>query len=159
MIHNTNTIFKVRDKVLKSNARNSNRMGGKLQKPWLGPYIVNQDLGKDRYCLITLEGKPLKQTIRCACLKRFLDPVIEEEVSLSNDEDILNEVEELKNSGSECANATLDSNANDIASEQEAADEKGIGDSVDHEDDDNYKEPRFHNEHKKKSQLRAAYNT
>ena len=41
------------------------------------------------------------------------------------------------------------SNANDIASEQEAADEKGIGDSVDHDDDDNYKEPRFQNEHKK----------
>ena len=54
---------------------------------------------------------------------------------------MINEVEELENSGSECAKATLDSNANDIASEQEAAD-KGIGD---HEDK-NYKEPRFQNE-------------
>ena len=34
-------------------------------------------------------------------------------------------------------------------SEQEAADEKGTGDSVDHEDDDNYKNQRFQNEHKK----------
>ena len=47
---------------------------------------------------------------------------------MSKDEDILIEVEELENSGSECANATLDSNANDIASEQEATDEKGIDD-------------------------------
>ena len=68
---------------------------------------------------------------------------------MSHDEDIVNEVEELENSDSECAYATLDSKAYDIASEQEAADEKGIGDSVNHEDDDNYKEPRFQNEHKK----------
>ena len=56
----------------------------------------------------------MKQTIHCARLKRFLDPVVEEEIPLSNDEDIVNEVEELENSGSECANVTLDSNANDI---------------------------------------------
>ena len=61
----------------------------------------------------------------------------------------MKEGEVLENSGSECANATLDSNANYIASEQEGADEKVIGDSVDHEDDDNYKEPRFQNEHNK----------
>ena len=73
----------------------------------------------------------------------------EEEISLSNDEDIVNEVKELENSGSECTNATLDSNANDIASEQEAADEKEIGNSVDHEDVDNYKEPTFQNKHEK----------
>ena len=30
--HNTNSIFEVRDKVLKSNAKNSHRMGGKLEK-------------------------------------------------------------------------------------------------------------------------------
>ena len=63
-----------------------------------------------------------------------LDPVFEEELSLSYDEDIVNEVEELENSGSECANATLGNNANDIAREQEAADEKGIDDNVEHED-------------------------
>ena len=80
-------------------------------------------------------------------LSVFFDPVVEEEISLSSDEDIVNEVEELENSGS--AIATLDSNTNDFASEQEAANEKGIGDSVDHEDDDNYKKPRFQNEHKK----------
>ena len=107
--------------MLKSNARNSHRMGGKLEKPWLGPYIINQDLGKGRYCLKTLEGKPLKQTIHCVRLKRFLDPVVEEEISLSNDEDIVNEVDELEISGSECG----------------------------HEDEDNYKEPRFQNKHKK----------
>ena len=75
--HNTNSVFKVGNKVFKSNARNSLRMGGKLKKPWLGPYIITQDLGKGRYCLKTLEGKPLKQTIHCARLKRFLDAVVE----------------------------------------------------------------------------------
>ena len=40
-------------------------------------------------------GKPLKQIIRCACLKRFLDPVV--------DDNIVDEVEELDNSDMECA--------------------------------------------------------
>ena len=82
------------DKVL---AKNSHRMEGKLEKPWLGPYIIQKDMGKGRYCLKTLEGKALKQTIHCACLERFLDPVVEE--------DIVDEDEELDNSGSECGNA------------------------------------------------------
>ena len=57
MIKNTTqTIFKVGDKLLKSNAKNSHRMGGKT---WLGPYIIQKDLGKDRYCLKTLEGKAM----------------------------------------------------------------------------------------------------
>ena len=81
--------------MLKSNARNRHRMGGKLEKPWLGVYIIQKDLGKGRNCLKTLEGKPLKQIIHCACLKRFLDPVV--------DDNIVNEVEELDNSDMECA--------------------------------------------------------
>ena len=112
-------------------AKNSHRMGGKLEKPWLGPYIIQKDLGKGRYCLKTLEGKALKQTIH----KRFLDPVVEE--------DIVEEVEELDNSGSECGNA------NDTASEQEAADGKGISDSLDHEENDNYKKQGCQNEQHK----------
>ena len=79
--HNTNSIFKVGNKVLKSNARNRHRMGGKLEKPWLGVYIIQKDLGKGRYCLKTLEGKPLKQTIHCARLKRFLDPVVDDNIA------------------------------------------------------------------------------
>ena len=78
--HNTNSIFKVGDKVLKFNAKNSHRMGGKLEKPWLDSYIIQKELGKGRYCLKTLDGKPLKQTIHCARLKRFLDPVVEEDI-------------------------------------------------------------------------------
>ena len=58
--HNTNSIFKVGDKVLKSNARNRHRMGGKLEKPWLGVYIIQHDLGKGRYCLKTIGGKTTK---------------------------------------------------------------------------------------------------
>ncbi|KAL5460005.1 hypothetical protein EMCRGX_G033413 [Ephydatia muelleri] len=70
-------------------------MGCKLEKPWLGVYIIQKDLGKGRNCLKTLDGKPLKQTIHCARLKRFLDPVV--------DDNIVDEVEELDNSDSECA--------------------------------------------------------
>ena len=124
--HNTNSIFKVGDKVLKSNARNRHRMGGKLEKPWLGVYIIQKDLGKGRYCLKTLEGKPLKQTIHCARLKRYLDPVV--------DDNIVDEVEEFDNSDSECAG------------EQEAANGKGMGDSVHHEENDNDKEQGCQNE-------------
>ena len=32
--------------MLKSNARNRHRMGGKIEKPWLGVYIIQKDLGK-----------------------------------------------------------------------------------------------------------------
>eukprot|EP00731_Ephydatia_muelleri_P007476 Em0003g1724a len=70
-------------------------MGGKIEKPWLGVYIIQKYLGKGRYCLKTLEGKLVKQTIHCACLKRYLDPVV--------DDNIVDEVEELDNSDSECA--------------------------------------------------------
>ena len=87
--HNTNSIVKVGDKVLKSNARNRHRMGSKLEKPWLGVYIIQKDLVKGRYCLKALDGKPLKQTIHCARLKCFLDPVV--------DDNIVDEVKELDN--------------------------------------------------------------
>ena len=39
--YNTNYIIKTGDKVLKSNAKNSHRMGGKLEKAWLGPSIIH----------------------------------------------------------------------------------------------------------------------
>ena len=120
--HNTISIFKVGDKVLKSNARNRHRMGGKLEKPWLGVYIIQKDLGKGRYCLKTLEGKPLKQTIHCAHLKRYLDPVV--------DDNIVDEVEELDNS----------------AGEQEAANGKGMGDNFHHDENDNDKDQGCQNE-------------
>ena len=73
-----------------------------------------------------MEGKPLKQTIRCARLKRFLDRVV--------DDNIVDEVEELDNSDSECAG------------EQEAANRKCMGDSVHHEENDNKKEQGCQNE-------------
>ncbi|KAL5517819.1 hypothetical protein EMCRGX_G003442 [Ephydatia muelleri] len=70
-----------------------------------------------------MEGKPLKQTIHCARLKRSLDPV--------------DEVEEFDNSDSECAGG------------QEAANGKGMGDSVHHEENDNDKEQGCQNEEQK----------
>ena len=118
--------------MLKSNARNRHRVGGELEKPWLGVYIIQTHLGKGTYCLKTLEVKPFKQTIHCARLRRFLDPVV--------DDNIVDEVEELDNCGSECAG------------EQEAANGKGIGDSVSHEENDNDKEQGCQNE----EQSRAA---
>jgi len=63
--HNTNSTLKVGDKVLKSIAKNSHRMGGKLEKLWSGPYTIHKDLGKGRYSLQTLEGKQMKQVINC----------------------------------------------------------------------------------------------
>ena len=84
-------------------------MGGKLENPWLDAYIIQKDLGKGRYCLKTLEGKPLNQmqTIHCARLKHFLDPEVED--------NIVDEAEEI-----------------DISS-------NGISDSVHHEENDNKK--------------------
>ena len=104
-------------------------MGGKLEKTWLGVYVIQTDMGKGRYCLKTLEGKPFKQTIHCARLKRFLDPVV--------DDNIVDEVEELDNSDNECAGG------------QEAANGKGMGDSVHHEENDNDKEQGCQNEEQK----------
>ena len=83
-----------------------------------------------------MEGEPLKQTIHCAHLKRFLDQVVED--------NIVDEIEELDNSDSECAG------------EQEADDGKGIGDSVHHEENDNDKEQGYQNERTAKLQSRAA---
>ena len=62
----------------------------------------------------------------CLPFKRFLDPVV--------DDNIVDEVEELDNSDSECAG------------EQEAANGKGTGDSVHHEENDNDKEQGCLNE-------------
>ena len=72
--HNTNTMLKVGDKVLKENSRNQHRMGGKLDNRWTGPFIIHDDLGKGRFRLKTSAGKPLKQTIHCARLKLYHEP-------------------------------------------------------------------------------------
>ena len=82
--------------------------------------------GQGRYCLKTLEGKLLKQTIHCAHLNCSLDPVV--------DDNIVDEDEELDNSDSECAG------------EQEAANGKCMGDSDHHEENDNDKEQGCQNE-------------
>ena len=58
-------------------------------------------------------GTTIKANYHCARLKGFLDPVV--------DDNIVDEDEELDNGDSECAG------------EQEAANGKGMGDSVHHE--------------------------
>ena len=45
-----NNTFKVRYKVLKSDAMNSHRVEGKLEKSWWCHCIIHNDLGKGRYC-------------------------------------------------------------------------------------------------------------
>ena len=75
----------------------------------------------------------MKQTIHCACLKRFFDPVHVVE------EDIVDEVEEIDKIGSECGNAK------DIASEQEAA----VQVTVYHEENDNEQQKSRSPEHHK----------
>ena len=62
------------DKVLKSNAKNSHRLGGKLEKPWLGPNIIHIDLDKGR--LPENIGRKIIEGNHPLCsLNRFLDPV------------------------------------------------------------------------------------
>jgi hypothetical protein len=57
--HNTNSIFKVGDKVLKSNARNRHRMGGKLEKPWLGVHHSKRP-GQGSILSENIGGKTIK---------------------------------------------------------------------------------------------------
>ena len=74
--HNTSSrILKVGDKVLKENSKNKSRKGGKLDNPWTGPFYIQEVLGKGRYRLKTESGEILKQTIHCACLKLYCDPI------------------------------------------------------------------------------------
>ena len=42
----TKEIFKVGDRVLMRNMRNLNRIGGKLEPKFLGPYMVCDSIGK-----------------------------------------------------------------------------------------------------------------
>ena len=74
--HNTSSrILKVGDKVLKENSKNKSRKGGKLDNPWTGPFYIQEVLGKGRYRLKTESGEILKQTIHCARLKLYCDPI------------------------------------------------------------------------------------
>ena len=49
--------------------------GGKQENPWTGPYYIQEVLGKGRYKLKTESGEILKQTIPCARLKLYRDPI------------------------------------------------------------------------------------
>ncbi|KAL5460547.1 hypothetical protein EMCRGX_G033999 [Ephydatia muelleri] len=74
--HNTSSrILKVGDKVLKENSKNKSLKGGKLENPWTGPFYIQEVLGKGRYRLKTESGEIMKQTIHCARLKLYLDPI------------------------------------------------------------------------------------
>ena len=56
-------------------SKNKSRKGGKLENPWTGPFYIHEDLGKGRYKLKTESGEILKQTIHCARLKLYRDPI------------------------------------------------------------------------------------
>ena len=98
-VHKSNTTqilyVKYRGKVLELNAKFVTEW--QVNMAW--PYIIHKDLDKGRYCLV---GKPFKQSIHCARLKR--DPVVAE-ISWTNynaAEDIVHEWEEFghRDSGS-----------------------------------------------------------
>eukprot|EP00731_Ephydatia_muelleri_P006766 Em0003g1014a len=74
--HNTSSrILKVGDEVLKENSKHKSRKGGKPENPWTGPFYIHEGLGKGRYKLKTESGEILKQTIHCARLKLYRDPI------------------------------------------------------------------------------------
>ena len=70
--HNTKTNITLGDVVLVKNMKNTNRMGGKLDIRWTGPYEVIDDIGMMQYnvkCKKT--GKTLKQILHCNRLKHY----------------------------------------------------------------------------------------
>ena len=62
--------------VLLKNMRNSHRMGGKLEKMWLGPYEVVESLSKGRYTLKSSDGSILKKAYNGVLLKEYLQPFV-----------------------------------------------------------------------------------
>ena len=62
--------------VLLKNMRNSHRMGGKLEKKWLGPYEVVESLSKGRYTLKSSDGSILKKAYNGVLLKEYLQPFV-----------------------------------------------------------------------------------
>jgi hypothetical protein len=67
--------YKVGDRVLKYNRRRDSRMGGKLDTPFSGPYIVEEVMGKGCYRLREEgnDGKLLKQVVNAINLKVYHD--------------------------------------------------------------------------------------
>ena len=62
--------------VLLKNMQNSHRMGGKLEKKWLGPYEVVESLSKGRYTLKSSDGSILKKAYNGVLLKEYLQPFV-----------------------------------------------------------------------------------
>ena len=60
--------------VMLKNMQNSHRMGGKLDKKWLGPYEVVESLSKGRYRLKSSDGSILKKAYNSFLLKEYLQP-------------------------------------------------------------------------------------
>ena len=75
--------------MLKENSKNKSLKGGKLENPWTGPFYIQEVLGKGRYRLKTESGEIMKQTIHCARLKLYLDPI---DVEAYGDDSKQNEV-------------------------------------------------------------------
>ena len=71
-------LLKCGDKVLLRNAQRDSRKGGKFNKRWLGPYTINDYLGKG-IILYKLEnavtGHVLKKAVNVCLLKIYNDPI------------------------------------------------------------------------------------
>jgi len=62
-------------KVLKRNAKRDGRKGGKFEKRWLGPYMIEEYLGKGVYKLANVRtGRVLKKAVNICLLKVYLEP-------------------------------------------------------------------------------------
>ena len=63
--------FSVGDRVLRYNRRRQTRKGDKLEKRFLGPYIIAEIMGKGVYRLTTMGGSPVKVMANSRDLKLY----------------------------------------------------------------------------------------
>jgi len=65
--------YKIRDMVLRYNARLDTRMGDKLEKPYTGPFQIIEEVGRGVYRLQDGD-KPIKQVVNTTRLKLWHTP-------------------------------------------------------------------------------------
>ena len=68
--------------VLLENTAQKERKGGKMDKVWLGPYVINQHLGKGVYELRNMDGSVMKKKVNINRLKPYIQR--EENIDTSN---------------------------------------------------------------------------
>jgi hypothetical protein len=64
--------FHVGDKVLVFNSRKANRKGSKLEKDWLGPYVLKDMTPKGVASLSNISGKDIKTKQNVKNIKKYI---------------------------------------------------------------------------------------